>query len=265
MLIAVIALLVFEYSKMAQVRSELNAISREREELNTKLKNLDLGERSVREPGAALTVATPSAWESAASAAAPTRVKPMATPGVSVSAPEGWIKDGSNTGAYVVGVDEHHTWDGKPSAYVTSNGAEPDASGGMMQVISAKDFIGQRVRLSGWVKTDGVVDGGCHLWFRVDGPQAGDVLQFDDMKNRPIKEASDWQECSVVLDVPPNASGLAYGFFIEGGGRMWVNGMRMEPVGRDVPSTNVVTPTPLPQTNLPKAPVNLGFSPDFPG
>lgn len=264
LLIAAIALFVYEYTKTAQVRSELKAIARDREELNTKLRNLDRGEPSSRPAAVALAAARPSEVEHAVSASAPTWVKPTATPGVSVSAPAGWTKNGSNTGAYVVGVDEQHPWGGKPSAYVTSNGAAPDEVGGMTQKISAENFIGQRVRLNGWIKTDGANDGGGHLWFRVDGQQVGAPLQFDNMGNRSIKGTSDWQECSVVLDVPPDASALAYGFFIKGGGRMWVNGIRMEAVGRDVPSTNVVAPALMPENDLPKLPVNLGFVLDPP-
>jgi hypothetical protein len=79
------------------------------------------------------------------------------------------------------------------------------------------------------------------------------------MNNRAVKGTADWQEASVVLDVPKGASALAYGFFVSGGGKMWVNGQKIEEVGADVPSTNMVT-----KPVLPKAPTNLGFDPNRP-
>ena len=63
----------------------------------------------------------------------------------------------------------------------------------------------------------------------------------------------------MVLDVPKGASALAYGFFVAGGGKMWVNGQKIEEVGADVPSTAMNT-----KPALPKAPTNLGFDPNRP-
>jgi hypothetical protein len=58
-------------------------------------------------------------------------------------------------------------------------------------------------------------------------------------------------------DVPAGATALAYGFFVSGGGKMWVNGQKIEVVGPEVASTNMITPR-----ALPSAPRNLGFNPD---
>ena len=80
------------------------------------------------------------------------------------------------------------------------------------------------------------------------------------MDNRPVKGTADWQEASVVLDVPAGATALAYGFFVSGGGKMWVNGQKIEEVGPEVPSTNMYAK----KGPLPKTPSNLGFDPNHP-
>jgi hypothetical protein len=100
-----------------------------------------------------------------------------------------------------------------------------------------------------------VKEGGAHLWFRVDGPERDAMLQFDNMDNRPVKGTTDWQEYSLVLDVPANASALAYGFFIGGTGQAWVSTARIEEVGLEVPTTDLLQKKP----GLPKSPVNLSF------
>jgi hypothetical protein len=146
-----------------------------------------------------------------------------------------------------------------PSAYVQSLTPRVEGGfGGMMQTTSADDYIGKRVRLSGWIKTENAAEGG-QLWLRVDGQERGHTMQFDNMNGRAVKGTSDWQEASVVLDVPTGASALAYGFFVKGGGKMWVNGQRIEAVGPDVPSTNMYK-----KQVLPTAPRNLGFDPKRP-
>src|SRR5258708_6290404 len=81
----------------------------------------------------------------------------------------------------------------------------------MMQAVSGEEYRGKRVKLSGWMKTEDANEGGGHLWLRVDGQQVGASLQFDNMNNRAPKGTTDWQQYSVVLDVPAEASALAYG------------------------------------------------------
>lgn len=178
-------------------------------------------------------------------------------PGVTPKAPQGWFKNGSANDLYEVGVDENNAWGGMPSAYAKSTGAADGKFGGMMQSIASDAFHGQRVRLSGWVKTEEANDGGGHLWLRVDGKEFGRSLAFDNMDGRAPKGTTDWQEYSIVLDVPSDATRVNYGFFVQGKGKMWVNGLTITPVGAEVPTTNMVRPQP----ELPKTPVNLGFGP----
>src|SRR5262245_19557024 len=108
-----------------------------------------------------------------------------------------------------------------PSAYVRSlEAVGKENFGGAMQTISPENYAGKRVRLSGWVKTQDANDGGGHLWLRVDGQQQGVSLQFDNMDGRAVKGTTDWQQASVVLDVPADSSALAFGYFVQGAGQM---------------------------------------------
>ncbi len=146
---------------------------------------------------------------------------PAPRPGVTTKAPTGWHKNGAKPESYTVGVDTVETWGGMPSAYVESHTPEvKEGFGGMMQSISAENYVGKRVKLSGWIKTKDANEGGGRLWLRIDGQERGQTLGFDNMNNRPVKGTSDWQEASVVLDVPSGATALAYGFFVQGGGKM---------------------------------------------
>jgi len=178
-------------------------------------------------------------------------------PGVTPKPPNGWFKNGSANDLYEVGVDENNTWGGMASAYAKSTGAADGKFGGMMQTISADAYQDQRVRLSGWVKTEDANDGGGHLWLRVDGQQPNQMLGFDNMDGRAPTGTTDWQDYSIVLDVPAGATSLNYGFFVQGKGQMWVNGVTITPVGTDVPATNLLNKQPP----LPTTPVNLGFTP----
>jgi hypothetical protein len=175
-------------------------------------------------------------------------------PNITTKAPSGWWKNGSKPAAYVVGVDKEKTHDGLPSAYAKSIEPSIEGFGGMMQMCDAHSFLGKRLRFSAWMKTEDANDGGAHLWFRIDAKEGGAMLGFDNMDSRPVKGTTDWKNYSIVLDVPANAGDLAFGFFVDGTGRTWVSGVKIEEVGSDVPTTSA------PEKKWPAAPVNLTFA-----
>ncbi len=256
-ILAVIAGFVYQNRQTAALAASLSSV---REERTTALHQVDelgnqiaaLKQRLAQQEHAGQTAATIGPKATAAT----TPADRPEIPGVTRTAPPGWHKNGSKPGAYDVGVDTLTTWGGMPSAYAASIDKVGNEFGGMMQTTSAEAYKGQRVKLAGWIKTQDATGGGGHLWLRVDGQQRPS-LQFDNMDGRAPKGTTDWQEYSVVLDVPPESSTLNYGFFVAGSGKMWVNGFTITPVGNDVPSTDLKSK--LPPT--PQAPVNLGFAP----
>ncbi|MBI4623340.1 MAG: hypothetical protein HY736_09000 [Verrucomicrobia bacterium] len=257
--------LIYQHTKTTELQANLLAFGQDRDAMNRELRRLKSRIAELQRPPASSSTTTTTgaaarAEPSAAQPPPPAAAEPVATSGVTVTAPAGWWKNGSKPDSYVVGVDTLQTWGGMPSAYVKSVGDAKDAFGGMMQSTSAENFVGQRVRLNAWIKTEDANDGGGHLWLRIDGQERGQMLGFDNMDNRAVKGSSDWQEASVVLDVPAGASALAYGFFVHGGGMMWVNGQTIQEVGPEVPATNMLKP----KSAAPKTPVNLGFDPDRP-
>jgi hypothetical protein len=104
-----------------------------------------------------------------------------------------------------------------------------------MQTSKADDFRGQRVRMSGYVRSKDVADW-AGLWMRVDGAK-NEALAFDNMEKRPIKGTADWVRCEIVLDVPGSAQNIAFGLLLTGKGRVWMDDLKFEVVGKDVPTT----------------------------
>ena len=259
----VLAVFLFERQKTGALEASVDALTRERAAIDDELRKLNRRVADLQELAAARNTAAvgPLRGEGATALALPAPAveptAPVERPGVTIKAPAGWWRNGAKAESYVVGVDSTELWGGMPSAYVQSlTPAVEGGFGGMMQTTSAESYSGKRIRLSGWIKTENAEEGG-QLWLRVDGQEKGKTLQFDNMNNRAVKGTSDWQEASIVLDVPADASALAYGFFVKGGGKMWVNGQRIEEVGTDVPSTNMLKKPPT-------APRNLGFDPNQP-
>jgi hypothetical protein len=184
----------------------------------------------------------------------------LAVPGLRAYAemPAGWFKAGSHPAEYDMGLDETvHRNGGKASATVKSIAQTLNGFGTLMQMSQPGEYLGKRVRLSGYVKSDKVTNW-AGLWFRVDGPNNGpnpSSLAFDNMQERPIKGTTDWARYEIVLDVPEAAQRLAFGILLAGGGQVWMDDLKFEVV----PTTVKTTAIPIAPSTPPAAPSNLDF------
>ena len=166
------------------------------------------------------------------------------------SAPQGWLLAGSNPENYETGVDSQAKRNGFPIAYLKSKPSATEGFGTLMQMFSASKYAGRRIRLSASVKSDEVKDW-AGLWMRVDVNSKPFAL--DNMMDRSIKGSVDWHEYQVVLDVPKDATAVAFGVLVNKSGTVWLNNVKLETVGTDVP----VTAKPFGETQT--EPVNLNF------
>ena len=163
----------------------------------------------------------------------------------------GWFVAGGGRSNqdYEGGVDTKVSHSGHASAWLRPKVEKPDPGGCLMQVISAKDYVGKRIRLSGWLKTDGVDASG--LWMRIRPAGSDDSLAVDTMHARSIKGSNDWAKAEVVLDVASNADNIMFGSWVGLKGKAWLDDVKVEVVDRSVPTTD----RPL----WPSSPRNVGF------
>jgi hypothetical protein len=150
----------------------------------------------------------------------------------------GWILSGSEPADYEARVDAENKHAGRSSGSLRSVASKPKGFGTLMQSSSAHAYLGKRVRLSAFLKTKDVASW-AGLWLRVDGPNAqrGGPLAFDNMMDRPLKGTSDWARYEIVLDVPAEATALAFGALIDGSGQLWMDDLAFEVVDAKVPTT----------------------------
>lgn len=150
--------------------------------------------------------------------------------------PHGWHLVGPD--AYAAGADvaRRPGGTGWHSATLASTVDVPLETGMVLQSIRADAYRGRRIRLTGYVRTDSV-DGAAGLFARVDGREV--TRTSDYMLNRALSGTQGWRRQMIVLDVPRDAVGITLGFYLTGAGRIWVDDMALENVGRDVPATGV--------------------------
>ncbi|HLR67459.1 MAG TPA: helix-turn-helix domain-containing protein [Virgibacillus sp.] len=166
---------------------------------------------------------------------------------------KGWFLSGSDPFNYEMGIDREVVHQGKASGYLKSKTVLDQTNfATMMQQFKADKFIGKRIRLSCFLKTKDV-GSFSSMWMRVDGV-SDDILQFDNMSDRPIKGNTNWNRYSIVLDVPSGSSVIAFGIILSGHGQVWVDQFTFEEVEEDVPTTNLEI-----QSELLDEPINLSF------
>jgi hypothetical protein len=176
--------------------------------------------------------------------------------------PTGWLKAGSHPQNYEMVTDTAVKHGGKAGAHIKFIGANAEGFGTLMQMCKADDYRGKRVRMSAWMKTEDAES--ANLWLRVDGVKS--TLGFDNMGNRAVTGTSEWKKYELTVDVPAEAVNIAFGAFVAGKGQAWVDDYSFEVVGKEVPSTNMLTSEQMkeergmgPTREFPKQPVNLDF------
>lgn len=166
---------------------------------------------------------------------------------------KGWFLSGSDPFSYEMGVDHEIVHQGKASGYLKSKTVLDSTNfATMMQAFKANQFVDKRIRLSCFIRTKDV-ETYAGMWMRVDDTME-DVVQFDNMSNRPIKGTTNWNRYSIVLDVPEKSAVISFGIILSGQGTVWSDQFTFEEVDESTPATNLEI-----QGELQDKPVNLSF------
>ena len=174
---------------------------------------------------------------------------------VSFDLPKGWIIAGDSPKKYEMGIDKGSGQDGKNAATLKSIEQTITGFGTLMQECKADKYAGKRIKMSGSMKSSNVANW-AGLWLRVDQAGSMEPLAFDNMQDRPVKGTSGWTKYEIVLDVPSNASILAYGALLSGTGQIWFDNITFEVVSDSVKSTSSISGKP---DYIQDMPTNLDF------
>jgi len=144
--------------------------------------------------------------------------------------PKNWFKAGNKPENYGIGFDKSIVQNGKQSAFLMSDYATASEFGTLMQSFSADDYNGKKIKLSGFVKSENVTEWS-GMWCRIDSNKNVGSRYFDNMKDRPIKETSDWKNYEIELDVPQNSYSISFGVLLVGSGKVWIDNLSLEIIG----------------------------------
>lgn len=175
---------------------------------------------------------------------------------ITMSEIKGWLITGTTPDQYRAALDTRIYNKGKKSVCFQSVAGEkmdPNHFGTLMQQFQADNYLGKRMRFSGFVRTEMVTDW-CGLWMRIDD-KLQNTLGFDNMQSRSIKGTVEWNYYACVLDIPLEADCISIGILLSGSGTVWLDDCTFEEVGKDIPVTDCRARTEV----FPSEPQNLKF------
>jgi erythromycin esterase-like protein len=158
-----------------------------------------------------------------------------------------WQLIGPEQADYWFGLDHTLSHGGKRSAFLANKLPQPIDMATAVQRVSVQAFRGRRVRISGYIRTNQVGSGAGLVAYV---PQA----TSDYMQGRAIRGTTGWTRYEIVIDV--NGSGnrdeyVAFGLWLQGKGRVWLDDLQLDVIAKDVPLTLM--------QGYPAQPANLGF------
>jgi len=166
--------------------------------------------------------------------------------------PNGWIIAGDSPAKYEMGIDKGAGQDGKNAGTIKSIDKSIMGFGTLMQQCRPNSFAGKKIKMTASVRSLQVTDW-AGLWLRVDQSGSTQPLSFDNMQDRPITGTTAWKRYEIILDVPSNASNMAFGALLSGTGQIWFDNITFEVIG-DAGPANLMKPR-----SIQDVPSNLDF------
>ncbi len=136
---------------------------------------------------------------------------------------QGQAKDWQNfgEGKYTLKVDTTVSKSGKNSGYIEFIDETSGYKAWSYDIPAV--YQGNRIKLTGYIKTENVTDGYAGLWMRIDPSVA-----FDNMSSRGIKGTTDWTKYEIELALKPSqAQKIVVGGLLVGKGKMWLDNLQI--------------------------------------
>ncbi len=188
--------------------------------------------------------------------------------------PNGWDIDGDG---YDIHLDPTAARSGRQSLRIRFKQGSMGRIGQASREISVATAAGKQVRVSGYIKTEGISTGYAGLWCRVDSregtialhtmgerydhvdPKTGVPIWNDNLKGRGVRGTTPWARFQIELRLASGATRLVFGGLLTGDGTAWFDDLAIEVDGRPLASAVAALPMPRPSADL-----NLGFEVDEP-
>jgi RNA polymerase sigma factor (sigma-70 family) len=92
-----------------------------------------------------------------------------------------------------------------------------------------EQFLGKRVRMTAWIKSENAASQSSGLYYRLIGPGARDLVPA--VKTVIRRGANDWTKYELIADVPLETECICSGVRLYGRGKLWVDDFQYDVIG----------------------------------
>ena len=163
--------------------------------------------------------------------------EPPPKPSGKIQIPRDWLLRGSASKNYELRSDRDTVFTGNYSAVLIAHDKDvsPNLSGSGIQAVLAAPYIGTRVELSAMLRGEGLRTAGT-IWMYVTDPSRV-IIAYQVAQMNPTVDQGEWARYRVVMDIPFHGEVLAYGFTLQGKGKLWADDVHLRVVNNDTPLT----------------------------
>jgi C-terminal processing protease CtpA/Prc len=140
--------------------------------------------------------------------------------------PVGWSNFGNSN--YILSLDSTITKSGKYSVSIESKEGNPNFKAWAFTI--PDNYAGKKITLTGYIKTENVIDGHAGLWMRIDPS-----IAFDNMNKNGVKGTTDWTKYEITLEMnPEKTKQIVVGGLLVGKGKIWLDDFSVTIDGKDI-------------------------------
>jgi len=156
--------------------------------------------------------------------------------------PKGW-QEFQQESNYSISLDSDNVKSGKYAIFIESLG--DSVSFQAIQLVLPANYEGEKITLSGYIKTENVVDGYAGLLIRIDPG-----IAFNIMHKTGITGTSDWKKYEITLAMnPTETEKIVIGGLLTGKGKMWLDNLKVTIDGKDIGKVKPYQQSPFPAQN----------------
>jgi C-terminal processing protease CtpA/Prc len=156
--------------------------------------------------------------------------------------PRNWSALGTQSD-YTVSSDSVTVKSGKYSMVIEFTGNAANVQG--VQFVLPDNYNGEKITLSGYIKTENVSDGFAGLCIFIEPRVSADY-----MRKNGVTGTTDWKKYEITLDMyPERTRQILVGGLLWGKGKMWLDDLKVEIDGKDVRRVKPYIPKPFPAEN----------------
>lgn len=145
--------------------------------------------------------------------------------------PVGWQSYGTSDDA--ISIDQVTVQNGKNALSITNPSGKPKNQNWSVS-LPAK-YQGEKITLSGYIKTENVNDGVAGFAMSITPS-----IAFDAMQDREITGTTDWKRYEISLDLQPQkAEEIIFSAYLTGTGKMWVDNIHLSIDGKPIESASL--------------------------